>query len=51
MNQAKMKQEKVSQAKISDYEECGHCGFDHAYEPEEAYQWHTENDPEGKLYA
>ncbi len=24
----------------SDYEACGQCGFDHAYEPSEAYKWH-----------
>lgn len=33
-----------------DYEQCGHCNFDHSYEPEEANQWHSENDPSGDLY-
>ena len=23
-----------------DYEPCDYCGFDHAYEPEEAGRWH-----------
>lgn len=23
-----------------DYEPCGYCGYDHAYEYEEAYLWH-----------
>jgi len=26
-----------------DYEACAECGFDHAYEYEEAYRWHSEN--------
>lgn len=26
-----------------DYEPCGDCGFDHAYEPEEARLWHSAN--------
>ena len=30
-----------------DYEACGHCGFDHEYEPEEARKWHLENRREG----
>lgn len=34
----------------SDYEECGYCGFDHTYDYEHAVAWHTENDPENKLY-
>lgn len=34
----------------SDYEECGHCGFDHEYDYELAKSWHEENDPENKLY-
>ena len=44
--------EKQSSAEnvVSDYEPCGYCGYDHAYEPEEAYAWHTKNDPEGELY-
>jgi len=33
-----------------DYEECGYCGFDHSYAPEEARRWHEREDPEGKLY-
>lgn len=28
----------------SDYETCGDCGYDHAYEPREAYKWHKEHD-------
>jgi len=34
-----------------DYEECGHCGFDHGYEYEAATKWHEEHDPENDLYA
>lgn len=26
-----------------DYEECGDCGFDHSYEPEEARRFHLEH--------
>jgi len=26
-----------------DYEPCGDCGYDHEYEPEEAYEWHKNN--------
>lgn len=26
-----------------DYEPCDYCGFDHAYEQEEAYSWHISN--------
>lgn len=26
-----------------DYEECGDCGYDHEYDPEEANRWHREN--------
>lgn len=26
-----------------DYEPCGDCGYDHAYETEEARQWHINN--------
>lgn len=25
----------------SDYEPCGECGYDHGYEQQEAYDWHT----------
>ena len=25
-----------------DYEPCGECGFDHNYEYESAYKWHSE---------
>ena len=28
----------------SDYEACGECGFDNAYEYEKTYQWHKEHD-------
>lgn len=24
-----------------DYESCGECGYDHSYEPEEAFRAHT----------
>lgn len=27
----------------ADYEACGQCGFDHAYEHQEAHAWHTKN--------
>lgn len=30
-----------------DYEECGYCGYDHSYNPEEAAEWHAQNDMEG----
>lgn len=33
-----------------DYKQCGFCNFDHSYEPEEARQFHQENDPEGLQY-
>jgi hypothetical protein len=33
-----------------DYEECGHCGFDHSYERVEAVAWHNENDPTNSMY-
>lgn len=25
-----------------DYEACGECGYDHAYEQEEAHAWHRD---------
>lgn len=33
-----------------DFETCGDCGFDHAYEPEESARWHEENDPDFGKY-
>lgn len=33
-----------------DYEECGYCGYDHSYEPQQAYEWHQQNDAENSLY-
>lgn len=33
-----------------DYEECGECGFDHTYEPDQAQAWHREKDPNNELY-
>jgi hypothetical protein len=29
----------------SDYEKCGECEFDHDYEYEQAFAWHTLNTP------
>lgn len=26
----------------ADYEECGECGFDHSYEPQEAFEAHRD---------
>lgn len=31
----------------ADYEACGYCGFDHSYEYEAAYRWHTDNPGKG----
>lgn len=28
----------------TDYEPCGECGYDHSYEPQEAYDWHKKSD-------
>jgi len=39
--------EKVGGNLPDDYEECGYCGFDHAYEPEQANKWHAENPGQG----
>jgi hypothetical protein len=35
---------RVWMPEVSDYETCGECGYDHAYEPEEANRWHQEFD-------
>lgn len=29
-----------------DYEPCGDCGYDHSYEQQEAYNWHSQNEEE-----
>lgn len=29
---------------LKDYEECAECGYDHAYEPQEAYLSHLEKE-------
>lgn len=34
----------MNQSLPSDYEACGQCGFDHAYEPNEAHKWHSANE-------
>jgi len=39
--------EKVGGNLPEDYEECGYCGFDHVYEPEQAAKWHEENPGQG----
>lgn len=33
--------------KPQDYEQCGYCGFDHAYEAIEARAWHRANPRQG----
>jgi len=30
----------------SDYEPCGDCGYDHSYEQQEAYDWHSKKEAE-----
>lgn len=35
------------EAMPEDYEQCGYCGFDHDYEPNQAHKWHTEHHGEG----